>query len=66
MSQYFLKLPGATKPTAYSEFEVREFLGQGIITPQTLTWKQGMDTWHPVSEVLPPEEPALSRARRIG
>ncbi len=57
MSQYFLKLPGASKPAAYSEFEVREFLGQGIITPQTLTWKQGMDDWRPVCEVLPQEAP---------
>ena len=43
MSEYFLKLPGDSQPRAYSEYEVREFLGQGVIDSKTLTWKQGMD-----------------------
>ena len=42
MSEYFLKLPGDSQPRAYSEYEVREFLGQGVIDSKTLTWKQGM------------------------
>ena len=39
MSEYFLKLPGDSQPRAYSEYEVREFLGQGVIDSTTLTWK---------------------------
>jgi len=45
MSEYFLKLPGDSQPRAYSEYEVREFLGQGVIDSKTLTWKQGMEGW---------------------
>ena len=47
MSEYFLKLPGDSQPRAYSEYEVREFLGQGVIDSKTLTWKQGMEGWQP-------------------
>lgn len=57
MSEYFLKLPGDSQPRAYSEYEVREFLGQGVIDSKTLTWKQGMDGWQPVDQVLPPISP---------
>lgn len=57
MSEYFLKLPGDSQPRAYSEYEVREFLGQGIIDSKTLTWKQGMEKWQPVAQVLPPISP---------
>lgn len=53
MSEYFLKLPGDSQPRAYCEYEVREFLGQGVIDSTTLTWKQGMDEWQPVGQVLP-------------
>ncbi len=52
MSQYFLKLPGESAPRPFPEYEVREMLGQGVITPETLIWTQGMDSWQPVSEVL--------------
>lgn len=58
MSEYFLKLPGDSQPRAYSEYEVREFLGQGVIDSTTLTWKQGMDGWQPVEQVLPSQSPA--------
>ena len=57
MSEYFLKLPGDSQPRAYSEYEVREFLGQGVIDSKTLTWKQGMEGWQPVAQVLPPMSP---------
>ena len=57
MSEYFLKLPGDSQPRAYSEYEVREFLGQGVIDSTTLTWKQGMDGWQPVDQVLPSMSP---------
>ncbi len=57
MSQYFLKLPGESAPRPFPEYEVREMLGQGIITPKTLIWTQGMDGWQPVSEVLHVEDP---------
>lgn len=57
MSEYFLKLPGDSQPRAYSEYEVREFLGQGVIDSKTLTWKQGMEGWQPVDQVLPPMSP---------
>lgn len=57
MSEYFLKLPGDSQPRAYSEYEVREFLGQGVIDSTTLTWKQGMEGWQPVGQVLPPISP---------
>lgn len=53
MSEYFLKLPGDSRPKAYSEYEVREMLGQGIINSQILTWKQGMEGWQPLDQVLP-------------
>ena len=52
MSEYFLKLPGDSQPRAYSEYEVREFLGQGVIDSKTLTWKQGMEGWQPVAQVF--------------
>ena len=51
MSEYFLTLPGDSQPRAYSEYEVREFLGQGVIDSKTLTWKQGMEGWQPVAPV---------------
>lgn len=57
MSDYFLKLPGDSQPRAYSEYEVREFLGQGVIDLKTLTWKAGMDTWKPIGEVLQEKTP---------
>ena len=57
MSEYFLKLPGDSQPRSYSEYEVREFLGQGVIDSKTLTWKPGMDGWQPVGQVLPKKEP---------
>ncbi|WP_419537503.1 DUF4339 domain-containing protein, partial [Akkermansia sp.] len=57
MSEYFLKLPGDSQPRSYSEYEVREFLGQGVIDSETLTWKPGMDGWQPVGQVLPEKEP---------
>ena len=57
MSEYFLKLPGDSQPRAYSEYEVREFLGQGVIDSKTLTWKQGMEGWQPVAQVLSPMSP---------
>ena len=57
MSEYFLKLPGDSQPRAYSEYEVREFLGQGVIDSTTLTWKQGMDGWQSVDQVLPSMSP---------
>ena len=53
MSEYFLKLPGDSQPRSYSEYEVREFLGQGVIDSETLTWKPGMDGLQPVGQVLP-------------
>ena len=56
MSEYFLKLPGDSQPRSYSEYEVREFLGQGVIDSETLTWKPGMDGWQPVGQVLPEKE----------
>ncbi|MFR4222809.1 MAG: DUF4339 domain-containing protein [Akkermansia sp.] len=46
MSEYFLKLPGIPS-RELSEYEVREFLGQGVIDSKTLTWKQGMEGWRP-------------------
>ena len=57
MSEYFLKLPGDSQPRSYSEYEVREFLGQGVIDSETLTWKPGMDGWQPVGQALPEKEP---------
>lgn len=63
MSEYYLKLPGDSQPRAYSEYEVREFLGQGVIDPTTLTWKQGMEGWQPVEQVLPPVSPTPEKPR---
>lgn len=57
MSEYFLKLPGDSQPRSYSEYEVREFLGQGVIDSTTLIWKPGMDGWLPVDRVLPETSP---------
>lgn len=63
MSEYFLKLPGDSQPRSYSEYEVREFLGQGVIDSKTLTWKQGMDGWMPVEQVLPTISAAPEKSR---
>lgn len=63
MSEYFLKLPGDSQPRSYSEYEVREFLGQGIIDSTTLVWKPGMDGWQPVEQVLPSTSPALEKTQ---
>lgn len=63
MSEYYLKLPGDSQPRAYSEYEVREFLGQGVIDPTTLTWKQGMEGWQPVEQVLPSVSPTPEKPR---
>ena len=68
MSDYFLKLPGDSQPRSYSEYEVREFLGQGVIDSTTLVWKPGMDGWQPVKQVLPetPLKPNVSREEEKG
>lgn len=63
MSEYYLKLPGDSQLRAYSEYEVREFLGQGVIDPTTLTWKQGMEGWQPVEQVLSPVSPTPEKPR---
>lgn len=63
MSEYYLKLPGDSQPRAYSEYEVREFLGQGVIDPTTITWKQGMEGWQPVEQVLPSVSPTPEKPR---
>lgn len=63
MSEYYLKLHGDSQPRAYSEYEVREFLGQGVIDSTTLTWKQGMDGWRPVEQVLPAMSPSPEKKR---
>lgn len=59
MSEYFLQLPGESRPRAYSEYEVREMLAQGVITENTLIWKQGMETWQPAGQTLPRKEEEL-------
>lgn len=63
MSEYFLKLPGDSQPRSYSEYEVREFLGQGVIDSATLVWKPGMDGWQPVNRVLPETSPEPDAGR---
>lgn len=64
MSEYFLKLPGDARPRSYSEYEVREFLEQGVIEPATLVWKPGMEGWQPVEQVLPGKEPVRDGPRQ--
>lgn len=57
MSEYFLKLPGDPSREPIPNTKSREFLGQGVIDSKTLTWKQGMEGWQPVAQVLPPMSP---------
>lgn len=52
MSEYFLQLPGESRPRPYSEYEVLELLGQGIIDSKTLIWTKGMTDWMPADQVI--------------
>jgi hypothetical protein len=40
-----------------TEAALREILGSGRITPDTLVWKQGMANWAPLHTALPPGGP---------
>jgi hypothetical protein len=63
---YFLKLPGDTKPREYSAYEIREFLGQGVITPETLVWSEGMEDWRPLGELETFQEKKASLPSETG
>jgi hypothetical protein len=41
---------GATNLGAFSEEDVREGLGSGRFTPSDLGWREGMESWQPLSQ----------------
>lgn len=53
--------------------DLRQLVSQGVITPDTLMWTQGMSDWQPASLAVPnlfqdaaPPPPPLSNSRRRG
>ena len=34
-----------------SEFELRQFIAQGVVSSQSLVWREGMVEWRPLAEV---------------
>jgi hypothetical protein len=68
MSLYLYQNDQQTGP--FSEEQIGQMLQAGTVTPDTLSWKEGMETWSPLSslhlspgrEVVPPAPPAMSKS----
>jgi hypothetical protein len=46
----------------YTLDQVQGMLDNGAITPITLAWRDGMSSWAPVSTIIPPAAPHISKA----
>lgn len=49
-------LAGDERVGPFTTEEIREKVGQGIFTPEHLGWQEGLETWVPVSSLIPDEE----------
>lgn len=49
-------LAGDERVGPFTIEEIREKVGQGIFTPENLGWQEGLETWVPVSSLIPDEE----------